>query len=316
MKVKELRSWLNDFGEKHKQHYKHQLPHSRQKTIGTKEDDLLAIQSKPSNASTSPTSSSGSVSSAEADPLLGDVSPASTVIRTTTLSGDNIDHQDDLDHQGDQSCYSDPSFGWWSEDDSSFEVDEKEDPVMANASSTPDEALPFGTKVDGHEEYPRRVTFGGIQGMNTMSSDTMESVFIKRASLAFPANRTLATTERQLQHDMSDGPPESSTTKPVFRKRVDPKELPFLQPKTQDMPKPTMSESSEMPKSGVGAAIRKFGGLGCRKTIVEKRKDELERHWSETRTVTHVKKTKWCVCEKTGVYRKKIVVEAETKIVN
>jgi hypothetical protein len=312
MKVKELRSWLTEFGDKHKQHHKRGQRNGRPQIKKTnKDDDMLVIQSKPSNASTSPTSSAGSVSSGENESLCMSLSPASTVVQTT-LDADKTDRPNDLDQQGDESCYSDPSFGWWSEDDSSFEVDDEEDQVMTKSSGEQD------TKIGSIEECSRRVTFGGIQGMNTMGSDTMESVFTKRTSLAVHTNRNTSTTTHSLDivagNENTHGQSDLKPTKPVFRKKVDPKDLPFLQPKSQHMPKSTISVSNNIPKSGVGAAIQMFGGHGGRKTIVEKRKDELERQWSETRSITHVKKTKWCVCEKTGVFKKKIVVEAETKI--
>jgi hypothetical protein len=319
MKVKELRSWLTELGDKHKQHYKRGKRNGQpQIEKANNNDDMLVIQSKPSNASTSPTSSAGSVSSGENDPLCMSLSPASTVVQTT-LDADKTDRPNDLDQQGDESCYSDPSFGWWSEDDSSFEVDDEEDQVMTKSSDEEDVVLPLNnTKIGSIEECSRRVTFGGIQGMNTMGSDTMESVFTKRASLAVHTNRNTSTTTHSLDvvagNENTDGQSDLKPMKRVFRKKVDPKDLPFLQSKSQNMPKSTISVPNNIPKSGVGAAIQMFGGHGGRKSIVEKRKDELERQWSETRSVTHVKKTKWCVCEKTGVFKKKIVVEAETRI--
>jgi hypothetical protein len=306
MKVKELRSWLTEFGDKHKRHHKRgQCNGQPQIEMTNHDDDMLVIQTKPSNASTSPTSSAGSVSSGEDDPLCMSLSPASTVVQTT-LDADKTDRPNDLDQQADESCYSDPSFSWCSEDDSSFEVDDEEDQVMTKSSNEQD------------EDFSRRVTFGGIQGMNTMGSHTMESVFNKRASLAVPLNRNTSTTAYSLDvaagNENTDGQSDLKPTRPVFRKKVDPKDLAFLQSKSQTMPKSTISVSNKIPKSGVGAAIQMFGGHGGRKTNIEKRKDELERQWSESRSVTHVKKTKWCVCQKTGVFKKRIVVEAETKI--
>eukprot|EP00980_Cylindrotheca_fusiformis_P001509 scaffold346_cov116-Cylindrotheca_fusiformis.AAC.23 len=154
-----------------------------------------------------------------------------------------------------------------------------------------------------------------------MGSDTMDSFVMKRASLATSSKRTLVIPSQEAADVLSVGVEttgrqmDSKPPKPVFRKKVDPIDLPFLQPKPQKLQKPIVSASGGARKSSVGAAIAKFGGLGGRKTIVEKRKDELERQWSEAKAVTHIKKTKWCVCEKTGVYKKKIVVEAETKVI-
>lgn len=265
MKVKELRNWLNDFGEKHKKQHYRRSNRCDQKQKQNPNLEMLMIQSKPSNASTSPSSSIGSVSSQE--------DTYSVSCRTMTIG--NKDNDGEIQDK-DDSYYSDPSFLLWSDEESSTEegLIDKDD--------------------SGHDNF-RRKTFGGIQGMNTIAYDEATSSFHKRASL------TTGGTKPNIEKK------EESSYKPVLRKKVNPKDLKFLHPESK--PKPSFQQ--ERSKSTVSSAIEKFGGPGVRKSRIEKRKDELQRLFSETRTGTHVKKVKWFVCPKTGVYKKKLVIEVE-----
>lgn len=94
-------------------------------------------------------------------------------------------------------------------------------------------------------------------------------------------------------------------------KKIDPKDLKFLQRRDSA---PSVAEAeihSQGRRSSVSRGIQKFGGP--KKTIVERRKEELEKLWAENKATVHVKKVKWGVCQRTGMYKKKIVIDVEKK---
>jgi hypothetical protein len=93
------------------------------------------------------------------------------------------------------------------------------------------------------------------------------------------------------------------------RKKIDPKDLPFLQPKKK--PSEKKQQVEQAPRSSVSTGIYKFGGP--RRKIVERRTEELQKLWAENKAATHVKKIKWGVCQRTGTYRKKVVVDVQYK---
>lgn len=95
----------------------------------------------------------------------------------------------------------------------------------------------------------------------------------------------------------------------ITRKKLNPEDLPFLKPKELQK---TAAIVHPPPKKGpVASGVRTFGGPGQRKTIVEQRKEKLEQLWAETKAIKHVTKVKWGVCNKTGTYRKKVVLDFE-----
>jgi hypothetical protein len=95
----------------------------------------------------------------------------------------------------------------------------------------------------------------------------------------------------------------------VLRKKLDPKDLSFLQP--QAKPAKKVEETEQKRRSSVSSGLLKFGGP--RKTIVERRKDQLQKLWAESKSATHVKKIQWGVCQKTGAYKKKVVIDVQYK---
>jgi len=90
-------------------------------------------------------------------------------------------------------------------------------------------------------------------------------------------------------------------------KKIDPKDLAFLNQANKKYP----GTDDHIRPSSVASGIEKFGGP--RKTIVERRKEELEKIWEERKAVVHVKKVKWGVCQRTGMYKKKIVIDVHKK---
>ena len=66
----------------------------------------------------------------------------------------------------------------------------------------------------------------------------------------------------------------------------------------------------------IESTIRKFGGgpkASCRTSIIEKRKQQLEKKWGEYKKPNPTTKVKWSVCGKTGKYKKTYVVDIERK---
>lgn len=90
-------------------------------------------------------------------------------------------------------------------------------------------------------------------------------------------------------------------------KKIDPKDLHFLQRKEYSH---SAAGKPEQPiPSSVAKGIQKFGGI--KKTIIQERKEELERLWAENKQKVHVKKIKWGVCQRTGTYKKRVVIDVQ-----
>jgi len=60
--------------------------------------------------------------------------------------------------------------------------------------------------------------------------------------------------------------------------------------------------------TSITSAVRRFGG-GARNSAIERRKEELERKWAAERAPFHVKKVKWQVCQRTGTYKRQIILD-------
>uniref|UniRef100_A0A7S2YAG4 Uncharacterized protein n=1 Tax=Entomoneis paludosa TaxID=265537 RepID=A0A7S2YAG4_9STRA len=73
-----------------------------------------------------------------------------------------------------------------------------------------------------------------------------------------------------------------------------------------DYHKPPRQETSR-----ISDKVSKFGGSGRRPSSVQRRQEELQKQWAANRSVQHVKKVKWQVCNSSGSYKKKIVVDKE-----
>ena len=92
------------------------------------------------------------------------------------------------------------------------------------------------------------------------------------------------------------------------RKKVDPKDLAFLKPK-QLSPSSSAKGMAHEKRSSVSLGIEKFGGK--KKSLVELRKEQLQKSWAADKKVVRVKKIEWGECHKTGQYKRKITVQAE-----
>jgi hypothetical protein len=103
--------------------------------------------------------------------------------------------------------------------------------------------------------------------------------------------------------------PSQPVRRKVLRKKLDPKDLPFL--RSQPKPEKKIELTQQKPRSSVHAGIGRFGGP--KKRIVESRKEQLQKLWAENKAATHVKKIKWGVCQKTGTYKKKVVLDVQYK---
>jgi hypothetical protein len=95
------------------------------------------------------------------------------------------------------------------------------------------------------------------------------------------------------------------------RKKIDPTDLVFLNPKERSSSSSSKILTMEKKPSSVSRGIEKFGGK--KKSLVELRKEQLEKTWANNKKAAHVKKIEWGVCQTTGQYKKKIVVDVESK---
>jgi hypothetical protein len=120
-----------------------------------------------------------------------------------------------------------------------------------------------------------------------------------------PLKQEVIGNKGELSEKSNDGK-ISEAYKPR-RKLRDPKDLPFLQNKTVRREKP----STRPHTTPLNRGILKFGST--QKKIVERRKEELEKQWAENKAATYVKKIKWGVCQRTGTYKKKVVLDVQYK---
>eukprot|EP00536_Pseudo-nitzschia_multiseries_P008495 jgi/Psemu1/305748/fgenesh1_kg.216_\ len=118
---------------------------------------------------------------------------------------------------------------------------------------------------------------------------------------------------------VAEGAPQGAPTMPpiVERRRfVDPKDLTFLHAsnssgsgsgstnKTKD---PHLANLPPPPTTAVGKGIRKFGGP--RRTLIERRKEELNQKFGENRSAVFVKRKTWSQKSANGTYQRKTVVD-------
>jgi hypothetical protein len=61
-------------------------------------------------------------------------------------------------------------------------------------------------------------------------------------------------------------------------------------------------------EASVTAVVQRFGGA-ARTTTIQRRKEELEKKWAADRAPFHVKKIKWQVCQRSGAYKKHVVLD-------
>jgi hypothetical protein len=83
-----------------------------------------------------------------------------------------------------------------------------------------------------------------------------------------------------------------------------PEDLPFLKASPLPEKKPVIVEPP-LRNTTVGRGIRKFGN---RKSIVERRKEQLSKQLSEPKPAIYSRKVKWDIAE-SGGYKKQIVTE-------
>lgn len=186
--------------------------------------------------------------------------------------------------------------------------------ARSNGSSSPskdDESRDFYESKMKHQaiELPRvmqdetEVRDGYPEAMSDTRNDFSSAADDARTKTIPSANPTEVVTE----HD------QPNTSKVLRRKKfLDPKDLPFLQGEPVEKAREPEEEKEEKPQSSVTSGILMFGGAAARKTIVQRRKDQLQKLFDASKTVKHVKKTKWGACH-TGTYKKKVIIDVNTK---
>jgi len=160
----------------------------------------------------------------------------------------------------------------------------------------------------------KSLSSNGSLSTTSLTVSTMETVISNNNDISITADQvgTTANTEEKQE----DGPYETKVTVVERRKYVDPKELAFLQSKFKTSLSTTnkaLEEIASKPRTNppVGKVIRKFGGP--RKNLVERRKEQLDKKWSEPKAAVFIKKPKWDRCKVAGAYKKRIVVEKQYK---
>ena len=107
----------------------------------------------------------------------------------------------------------------------------------------------------------------------------------------------------------------STPPKAPRRKLRDPKDLQFLQSETLRLDEISPISHTRPVRSSVQSKILRFGGAGKRKKLVDRMMEKLEKHMAEdnSKSVVHVRKTKFVLCQKTGKYEKRIVLDKQYK---
>lgn len=118
-------------------------------------------------------------------------------------------------------------------------------------------------------------------------------------------------TQPKKHENETQNSPEQSNTQKVSQKKLDPNDLPFLQPIAKPITKIQMTKEER--RSSVSIMINTFGGPGKRQSIVDQRKDQLTKLFSENKAATYVTRKAWGVCPKTGIYKKKTVLDVQFK---
>jgi hypothetical protein len=388
MKVKELRTWLADLGEKNQHHHhshrvgdpaataarirsRNSTPRDevrdrseKEKTVEEKhndEDPFCSIETIPSNTSTSPSSVSNDDSIAAAPILL--VGPTGTPSKSDEEVDGGYQHNGRT-YGGHDPCDNNETYQSLSSSPPAVAAEDSDDSSHSRQSSVGTSSRSGHYSGGLRSPLPAVVPFSPPEHSNSRASDPsprpgkihvvggisgggidrlgkghldpfqeqkqappvvsvggavvevdVESLGSKMAGMSLNDRQgTQGTQTGSAKNKVNPATARLGNPRVVTRKRVDPKDLAFLQPQgaaEDEKKKNAMALLPRRRETAVERGIRKFGPP--RKSIVETRTEELSQRWAESNSPQHVRKVKWGVATKTGEYQKKIVIERENK---
>ena len=181
-----------------------------------------------------------------------------------------------------------------------------------------------------HSPYGKKIATADDDDTSCFSQDSNNapsiapSVLVSKMASIFLNNH---------YHD-STATATATATNPERRRYVDPKELSFLQSSSTASSLTTIGSGNYrgnkasfeingpppkkplMKTTSVSVGIRKFGGIHKRKNLIERRKEQLNVKFEESKSAIFIKKKTWSVCNSTGSYKRKIVVDKQGFINN
>lgn len=307
MKVKELRSWLSDLGEKNQEHYhRFQQP--------TNSYDILGIQSKPSQASSCPSTEIMNdplfAASFSSDEESSEASRSDFYQRKNPEKSSS-EHVTTKDHlalllkqapRTQEGCSYAVGYDESRDDCESFPNLESNSTLFRDQILTKDtlDAM-SGPKTLGEQlrELKEQQELKENSVCESSCQSSGDSLSIGPGVLV----SKMASVFLNQRHP--DPPPPPS---PVHRKHV---ELPaFLlasAPCRNEREDLAYANPPKTPTTTVGKGIRKFGGP--RKTLVERRKDQLHQKFGENRSAVFVQKKTWDQKNPHGKYARTTRVE-------
>lgn len=381
MKVKELRSWLADFGEKNQQHFNRGADPAQfgnapsevtsrggPEAILEQPEDAFCIQTIPSNASTTPSSAGGDDLSptllAPTPPRWSDVEGERWIdgrLSPTSPSLLPYDEECDSSRQsstgtsrsdsGRRSASSNnilttppkysihntrkaniheqaPAFPGAIQSESQFEAptvlrrrDAKAAPTLMHNADLFQNGMLTKATLDAicHDKSKSEESSHSIRTSDHSSEiESLKSFFSHESEGGSIAHGALVS---KMAAVFLNDAPETQTLKKVSivstasqgivtRKKVDPKDLAFLQPQVK-APKQPVGVMPPAPNTLVGKGIRRFDPPP--QSIVAARKEELNQKFAESKAASHIKKVKWGISSKTGGYKKKFIIDKEHK---
>jgi len=347
MKVKELRNWLSDLGDKHQEHYQrlHHPKKSNKLTLNKSnegDDQLLGIKSMPSMASTCPSTTIAEGSNAtdeddrEDEDSLALASKQQSSTHKSKLFRDQILTKATLDAMSHSPKTLGEQLQQLNESDQLLQAREDsrtdgygdDDDDFSNASTLFRDQIVTKATLDAMsqsgdaEETPPKTLEEQLQQLkrhqqkrddDNEESDYTESRDSDDASSIAPGVLVSKMANIFLNATLEDVPPPPPTMA-ERRKYVEPRDLSFLRSNdynsvaaTSDREDLAYAKPPRTPTTTVGKGIRKFGGPP--KSLVERRKDQLQKRFGDTRATVFVQKKTWGQKTPHGRYQRTTRVE-------
>ena len=159
---------------------------------------------------------------------------------------------------------------------------------------------------------------------STVTSSSNGSIFCND-TIKFHNRKTIFTPRTQFGSAEHGHQVEPHTPNKEPEKRTRKHSIENISQDIRDVRPPafSMKEAPKVPRAQlprcnqqkVGATIQKFGGSSKtgQMSMIEKRKEQLQKKWTENKKINPVTKVKWGVCDITGKYKKKYVVDLGDK---
>lgn len=309
MSFKELKLWLTNFEASQKDPFhKGSIPGSSEKT----KNDLLTIQRLPSTvtSATSPTSSHSSASPREDVAIYSISSLCHFSDCFDSDQGLSISRNGSLDEE---SIQTKPSMA--AAYSSTYNGDEstQNEEGMLDYGEAENETITL-KKLTASDNGPRKLI--GRRVASPPINDTVAS-FHGKHGVGLVLNRPNSEVSTSgLVNEAALSAVMKVSSRGYSQKRQYLDHLSRFPATTVETSMTSETNGSPCREKGVSAVIQQFGGTSggrksssSRKSLVDQRKDQLQKRWKETTKTKPLTKVKWGVCDKTGAYKKKYAVD-------